>query len=210
MNRRSWATTAGAATAGALGFLALQHWPGMAGAWQFSRADYEQGAVWQLLSSQLVHLTAGHAWANAAGLAALLLISRRWVTLPRQAVALVGGALGVALVLALDSQCRYYAGASGALHGLLAGNIVWLWHHARRPSVPRDEGLAERRWAALMLALLLLKLWLQPGQGAPSAWSFPVYHPAHLAGALGGCLLSLVWGAVRAQPSAATQRAEPE
>jgi len=38
-----------------------------------------------------------------------------------------GGAIGVALVVALDSGCIYYAGASGALHGWAAGGALLWW-----------------------------------------------------------------------------------
>ena len=58
----------------ALGWLllVLQLWPGLSAAWRFERVRFEQGAWWQLLSAQWVHLSLTHALANAA---ALLLIA---------------------------------------------------------------------------------------------------------------------------------------
>jgi len=186
--------------------LGLQLWPGAAEGLQFLRMRYVQGAYWQLLTAQGVHLSFGHALGNALAFAVIALWSGRWLGWRQQLLALGGGYAGVAVVLALDAQCSYYAGASGALHGLLAGNalrMVWVGH-AQRPRADAAAGpwLSATRLVGLaLLAAVALKLWWQSG-GMPAApwggWSFPVYHPAHIAGALGGLGLVLLVSAARA------------
>lgn len=116
--------------------LGLQLWPGASEALRFVRASYEQGAHWQLITAQWVHLSLWHAVANALALGLIVLASRAWVIWPLQLAALGGGYAGVALVLALDANCSYYAGASGALHGLLAGNAAAMLWACRVPGWP--------------------------------------------------------------------------
>lgn len=186
--------------------LGLQLWPGAAEALQFSRVRYAQGAYWQLLTAQWVHLSLGHALGNALACAVLVLFSGRWLGWRTQLLALCGGYAGVVAVLAWDAQCSYYAGASGALHGLLAGNALCLvWGgHLQGPQTDAAAGpwlSSARRVGLALLGAVVLKLWWQSG-GTPvaawSGWSFPVYHPAHIAGALGGMVLVLLVLAARA------------
>lgn len=153
--------------------------------WRFVRAADGSYAVWRLLASQLVHLSWPHAVGNA--LAALVLgwVAQRLMPWWISAVALVASALAVAGVLAWDTQCLYYAGASGALHGWLAGGLVW-------GLLKRSDG-TERRLLLLALLGLVAKLSIQ--QYLPTASGFsgvPVYAPAHWAGVLGGTLAVLL------------------
>lgn len=184
--------------------LGLQWWPGASDLLLFERASYERGAVWQLLTSQWVHLSRWHAAGNALALLLIVFASGFWLRWPLQMLALCGGYAGVALVLALDPDCSYYAGASGALHGLLAGNAVALAWLAQPTNLPAGKHgpaphLPALRWmrplAIMVLGLLALKLWLQAADSlaAPLVeWGFPVYFPAHIAGSLGGVGLVLV------------------
>lgn len=190
--------------------LGLQMWPGASELLRFDRTRFEGGVVWQLLTSQWVHLSGWHAVGNALGFVVIVVASRFWVRWPLQVLALGGGYAGVALVLALDPDCRYYAGASGALHGLLAGNamaMVWSARPAFRPETRHDFAVggprssATRLVALTVLAAMAVKLWLQMGrmpQTPLAGWGFPVYHPAHVAGALGGMGLVLLVLAARA------------
>lgn len=196
--------------------LGLQLWPGAAEGLQFTRLRYAQGAYWQLLTAQWVHLSLGHALGNALAFAVLALWSGRWLGWRPQLLGLGGGYAGVAVVLALDAQCSYYAGASGALHGLLAGNalyMVWVGRaQGLRMGAASEPWLSATRLVGLaLLATVALKLWWQSG-GTPAApwggWSFPVYHPAHIAGALGGVGLALLVLAARGAP-ATPEQAQP-
>lgn len=201
--------------------LGLQLWPGASELLRFSRPSYALGAFWQPLTSQWVHLTGWHAVGNALAFALIVAASRYWVRWPLQILALLGGYAGVAVVVALDPDCSYYAGASGALHGLLAGNAVSLALGAcplRRPEGEGDHFFSAPSpscrlgLGAALLIFLALKLWLQSdgGLGAtPSRWGFPVYRPAHCAGALGGLVLVFVasaWRAVAASKMHAESR----
>lgn len=173
----------------------LQLWPGASEALRFERLAFSQGAVWQPLSAQWVHLNWPHAAANAAAAVLLCWLLRPWMPLSRQLLALLGGWLGVAVLLVFDTRCAYYAGASGALHGVLAGAAL----HALAQAKPmRYVG------AALLLGLVLKLGWQAMAQTAAPGWlGIPVYHPAHIAGAVGGALVlaaCLLMQGLRAAP----------
>lgn len=174
--------------------MALQWLPGAAQHWQFGRTAWAAGAWWQLLTAQWVHLSNLHAVANALGMVVLLrafqgLVGGRW-----QALALLGGYAGVAVVLVLDANCTAYAGASGALHGLLAGSAC-----AMLTSPPLQTAPMRRQRMHMLACCVLLglaaKLLVQHFDAPPSAagWlGFSTYVPAHEAGALGGVVAVLV------------------
>ena len=155
---------------------------GAESALHYQRSGFLAGAWWQPLSAQLMHLSAPHAAVNA--LVSWLLIC--WFG--PQRLVFCGSALAVAIGLMLDPQCAYYAGASGALHGCLAGGALAQLAQARG----RD-----RYWSALLLVGLLTKLLLAfwfAGKGVnTAAWlGIAVYWPAHVWGSAGGGLTALV------------------
>lgn len=197
--------------------LGLQAWPGASELLRFTRSGYAQGAFWQTVSSQWVHLSPWHAASNALAFLVIVLASGFWIRWPLQVLALCGGYAGVAVMVALDTNCSYYAGASGALHGLLAGNaaaMVWAGPSLGSPAGaagPAARVAAAYRARLVALAVwggMALKLWWQAG-GTPQApgggWGFPVYYPAHVAGALGGIGLVLLVLAARAVLAAKVQ-----
>lgn len=161
--------------------------------WQFDRVAYDSGAWWLVLTAQWVHFGWIHAGANVLAAVVLLWAFRGLVEGRVQWAALLGGYVGVAVVLVLDTSCAYYAGASGALHGLLAGSALGLLlsathHHA----MPRTRS---RSVGALLLVGLVAKLTLQRWTGDPLApgWlGIATYYPAHEAGAVGGLLSVLL------------------
>lgn len=194
--RRGLTTGAGPwALAFAVLTLVLQWLPSMAQHLQFARADYDVGAWWLLLTAQWVHLSLLHAVVNVLGLTVLLFAFQGLVAARLQVLALLGGYAGVAVLLVLDTDCTLYAGASGALHGLLAGSAcALLWG----PPPPQSR-LTRQRLHLLAGAVLLglaAKLLVQHfGMGPPSSvgWlGFASFYPAHEAGALGGALAMLL------------------
>ncbi len=173
--------------------LGVQWLPGAAQHWQFERAAWAAGAWWQLLTAQWVHLGNMHAAANALGMVVLLRVFQGLVSGHMLALALLGGYAGVALVLMLDPNCAVYAGASGALHGLLAGSACAML----TAPPPQPAPMTRQRMHILGCCVLLglaAKLLVQHFDGSPSAadWlGFAIYYPAHEAGALGGVVAVL-------------------
>lgn len=188
--------------------LGLQWTPGLSDSWQFSRPVFEAGAWWQLLTSQWVHLSAQHAVVNAAAMVLMLLAFDRLVGWRTQAVSLLGGYLGVSVMIAVDPGCTSYAGASGALHGLLAGNalsvLVDRASRAATTFTAKDSligrHIAIRVLALVTLLILAIKLWFQHTASAvaPVGWlGFATYYPAHEAGSLGGLIATAAMSALR-------------
>lgn len=152
------------------------------------RPGYEAGDWWLLFSAQWLHFNAWHATINAVAMAFLPLAFGPLVPVRWQWSALLGGYIGVAWVLALDLGCMRYAGASGALHGLLAGNIAYLLCTARGNL--RIAGVRVGMGWVLLLGLAL-KLLLQRASGSTQELIL-IYYPAHEAGALGGIVAVLL------------------
>ena len=184
-NRVCWGGIFAAVTLG------LQLWPGLAERLRFSRPLFDAGAGWQLLSAQWVHLSPAHAAVNAMAAVLLCWTLLPWVAVRKQLLALLGGYVGVGVLLALDANCLYYAGASGALHGVLAGAAVALL--GGQPASPHS-GWNRRAVGAVLLIALVVKLLVQSSGDATPApgWlHIPAYYPAHAAGAAGGAVAVL-------------------
>lgn len=166
-------------------------------AWQFQRSAWALGAWWQPFTAQWVHLGWVHWLGNVLAFVILWAVLRPRLSARSLLSVHAGGVVGVAAVLLWDAQCQYYAGASGALHGLWAGAAALLLL----------RGL--RSWGAALIALLALKLllpWLGPGV-LPDP-GFPVYHPAHGAGALGGLVAALALAGVQVQSPSRRQQGQ--
>ncbi len=191
----------------------LQLWPGLPAAWRFERPRFEQGAWWELLSAQWVHLSLSHALANAVALLLIAGLLRPWLSRPLQYGLLAGALAGVALAIALDPACAYYAGFSGALHGWLGGAAAWLAGRRSSPdlaapgapsALPAEtaESGPPLAWPRVMLGLLALKVGIESTGWLPSAWSFAVYWPSHAAGlAAGGLVAGLMRALARLAPA---------
>ena len=208
MHRDNFSHTVVVALFGAMLLAALQLIPHAPDVLRFERSAFDRGVLWPLLTSQLVHLSIAHAVLNALALTLSLLVWSRWISLRQQLMALAGGALGVALLLVFDTDASYYAGLSGALHGLWAGNAIMLMvpqrsgvneeperdvRTVRTVAVPCLRGVGRQRLAAVILAVLVIKLWVQGGDSPESlsGWlQLPVYRPAHWAGLIGGIFLA--------------------
>lgn len=175
--------------------LAMQWLPGVAQSLQFHRNGYGAGAWWQLLTAQWVHWSNLHAAVNVLGFTVLLLAFQQLVAGRLQAMALLGGYTGVALEIALDANCAYYAGASGALHGLLAGSALALLLQDTAKAQPLANPRNRVQWLGGWVLLgLAIKLLVQHGSanGTSPGWlGFATYYPAHEAGAVGGLIAIL-------------------
>lgn len=148
----------------------------------FDRSLIEQGQVWRLITGHLSHTSLNHlgwdlvAFAVAAGY--LELNSRRALL-----VSLITGVISVdALLLSPWAEISSYAGLSGLLFAPLLISLVIFAR--KQPSLIG--------WLPLLLCMAKL-IWEQFSQQALLSQSpWPPYPAAHLAGAIGGILISKI------------------
>ena len=162
--------------------------------WGYERQAIGDGQVWRLLTGQLVHLNAVHLALNLLGLAGVMAVWARELTPPLTLLGMVLGSactVGLGLWL-LAPEVAWYAGASGALHGLFTAGIVL----ATRASL----GL---RAAAALGLLLKLVVEAHLDTGSAELIGAPVIHAAHQLGALGGVGSALIWRLLRRSSQAA-------
>ncbi|MEJ2515835.1 MAG: rhombosortase [Gammaproteobacteria bacterium] len=154
----------------------------------WTRGSADGGQWWRLASCQFVHLGPGHLGLNLAGLAAagVLLRSdfRRRDWLAVTAASMAGVAAGLVIFL---PEIGWYAGFSGALHGIFAGAAATWVRRGRR------EG-----WllAGVLAAKLAWETWAGPSGLSVVLTGGPILAAAHLWGALAGGL----WGLLRRLP----------
>jgi rhomboid family GlyGly-CTERM serine protease len=149
---------------------------------RYDRAAILQGAVWRLVTGNLVHLGAAHLAVNAAGLILIGIVFLRWAKIGEWLLAALASALAVgAGMLAFDPGIELYVGMSGMLHGLFAAGALL---DARLPRAMR----------AVLLAGLAVKLGYEQFVGALSVsgalMGATVAVNAHLYGALGGAAMA--------------------
>jgi rhomboid family GlyGly-CTERM serine protease len=144
---------------------------------RYERAGLARGEVWRLLGAHLVHLGAGHALLNCAGLVLLWVLfarefePRRWLWILCCSAASIDAGLWF-----LRPAVEWYAGASGVLHGALAAAAM-SWYR-------RGDGLG----AALVLLLVVKLVYEQQSGLSVFERDLPLLPDAHLFGALGGLL----------------------
>ncbi len=148
---------------------------------EFNRSAIAEGQWWRLFSGQWIHYGFYHLAMNTAAFVLCGYVLLRQVALPQYLLLLICCLITVALGLYwFNPRLQYYAGLSGALHGLVVAGLF--------------EQLRQKSWISLA-ALILVALKLVQEQSA----SFDASHPllpvpvavdAHLYGALAGC----AWG----------------
>lgn len=151
---------------------------------------------WRALTAHLVHVSWPHALINGAALWIVARLLAQDLDAWRQAIALTMSAFAVSVLLAwLHPGIEWYRGLSGALHGLFfAGTAKWL--ACEHPRTVR------RLW---LPAVLFVGGWIkvvveQPAGSAiaHAEWlGAPVVPQAHLAGALAGSVLGLLFAATQ-------------
>ncbi len=157
---------------------------------RYERAAIADGEYWRLLSGHIAHLGFRHLLLNLAGLALVwLLVGRRYRTRHWILVAAISVLLMDAGFWFVDAGMRWYVGLSGLLHGLLlAGAIRGL------RSLPVESIVI----CTLVVAKLAYEQVAGPLPGAEAAAGGAVVVNAHLYGAIGGALATLVfWRRVR-------------
>ncbi len=147
---------------------------------RFDRKLLDEGYVWLLFSSQLVHLNWSHWVLNMAGMAMIAVLFGRYGDVSYWLVVLVISASAVGIGLWwLKPELRWYVGLSGALHGLMLAGIL------------REIQL--RIWSAVALLILVVGklVWEQMAGAMPGSESLiagRVVVDSHLYGALGGAV----------------------
>jgi rhomboid family GlyGly-CTERM serine protease len=186
---------------------------------RYERAALTSGEEWRALTAHMVHLNAAHLLFNLAGL--FLLCELLWADMPlRHGFGLLAwSALGVSAMLWwLHPELAWYAGLSGALHGLWAGCALGAMHNVRTVAdagckmptriMPERHGPVSGRWSgqacvgAVGFALLLVKMasevFFGVSPGTAQAIGGPVITVAHFYGASSGVVYLLLWKGMRA------------
>ena len=140
----------------------------------FSRPRFEQGAWWEPLSAQFVHLTAACA-GHYRGCAAAGCLAAGRTAATRAHLAVLAGAGGRRAAAGTGCRLRALRRFSGALHGWLGGALAL----ARAPAT------AAPRWQRLLLGAAP-KVGLNCWAGGPSARELSVYYPHMRRGLAGG------------------------
>lgn len=147
---------------------------------EFNRALISQGQWWRLVTGQWVHYGLYHLAMNLVAFLLCGYILLRSLPLLRYSLLLLACLLGVGLGLFFLGELEYYAGLSGALHGLLVAGIV--------------RGFREMPWFSLLaLGIIVVKIAQEQAAGFDASHPLlpvPVAVDAHLYGATIGGL----WG----------------
>lgn len=151
---------------------------GLEHALRFDREAIAKGAVWRLLSGNLVHLGYSHLFMNMAGLALVVTLVWHHYSMLEWLFLTVFSSLCVGLGLyLLNPGILWYVGFSGTLHGLMLAGCL-----ADLKSFPLSSGV--------LLALIIAKLvWEQYAGALPGSESVAggrVMVDAHLYGAVSG------------------------
>ena len=159
---------------------------GALGDWGRQLLSYDREALrhfqwWRLATAHLVHLSWRHALLNCAGLAVLWALFAREFTPRRWLWILALAALSIDLGLwFLHPMVLWYLGASGVLHGA--------WSAGACAAYRRGDGMG-----AVIMLLLVIKLVYEQQSGlSVFEGDLPLVPAAHLLGALGGLVGSMV------------------
>jgi rhomboid family GlyGly-CTERM serine protease len=146
----------------------------------YDRHGIVNGEGWRLLSAHFVHLDAEHALLNGLGVVLMwALFARDYSPLRWLAIYLFASLTISAGLWWLNPEVRWYVGASGALHGVMAAGTL---AHLRRRDL---DG-----W--ILAIFIIAKLSYEQFAGSmPFAGASNTIVDAHLYGAVGGLALAL-------------------
>lgn len=165
---------------------------------RYDRSGLMDGEVWRVVTAHLVHLNRLHLLLNLLGL--LLICELQWGALPlRHAVGLLGlSGMAVSVLLWwLHPELVWYAGLSGALHGLWAGCVLFGLRSA--PGISLSSRLPYLAGAFLLAAKLLMEFRYGASEHTAHLIGGGVVTVSHFYGALAGTVYVLTWGCVRVQ-----------
>ena len=190
--------------------LTLTYWPQGLVHFRYDRDALQAGQEWRVLTAHLVHLNTLHLLFNLAGM--LLLCELLWRDFPvlHGAGLLIAAAVGISGALYwIHPELAWYAGLSGALHGLWAGCAlagclpVQAGSDGFTSSCSSNRKWLPPRWSvarcisAAGMICLIVKLVMESHYGASPRTvrmiGSPVITVAHLYGALAGVFYILIW-----------------
>lgn len=186
MTRASLATTITAGIIMALAGVIMMLPDAVADGLMYQRPAILEGQVWRLLTAHWVHLDRAHLLINIAGLAAVILVLGRFLSLASLLLATALGGLMVGLgLLVMATEIDWYVGLSGLISGIWATAAI--------------RGVLKRDWLGFAaIALLAAKLVWEQMEGAPASLTAElgdaVIVDAHLYGMFGGLLAGLLTG----------------
>ena len=154
-------------------------------AWfRFDRLHIWEGEVWRLFSAHLVHMSWNHYAMNCLGIVVIYGLYWRWLTAKTALLWCLISALAVVLgLLVLSPQISWYVGLSGVLHGLIMAGAVTDIHARHR------EGF----WVlGVVVAKLSWEILYGPLPGSETGAGGPIVVEAHLYGAMGGLVVSMM------------------
>lgn len=153
---------------------------------------------WRWWTAPLVHLSAFHLAANAAGALVLGLFGRAAGCGPRETLAWAAAWPLTQALLVLDPRLQQAAGLSGVLHAGVAVAATHLVLDARGAAADRGRDapgaarwLGVAVWAGLLLKLLGETAWQAP-VAPPANTDFPIAVAMHASGAGAGLLCGVV------------------
>lgn len=182
----------------AAGAAAMTYLPEGMAQLRYERGALSAGQAWRVLSAHLVHLNTAHLLHNLLGLLLIREFLWRDMAVMHGLGLLLASAAGVCAGLWwFHPDLAWYAGLSGALHGLWAGcALAACW--PRRATVivrpGRDhDGVAIGIIALLILAAKLCAELLPGSLVAEGMGGIPTVPFAHFHGALAGVLYVVIW-----------------
>jgi rhomboid family GlyGly-CTERM serine protease len=183
--------------------------PGLSELAMYRREAVLDGQVWRLIGAMWVHLSWTHWLANAMAATGLILLgAAATVSARRLGTVLLLSGLAVTIALLRVPEVTWYAGLSGALHGL----ALWLGITLATGAQSSEPSTHRFRWCGVVLCVaMLIKLWLEQSWLSPVAhdpqWGFGVARVAHALGAISGALLwCLEQWRMRRHQASATER----
>jgi rhomboid family GlyGly-CTERM serine protease len=185
-------------------------WPQALTQFRYDRVALSSGEWWRIATGHMVHLNMPHLLLNLFGL--FLLCELLWRDLPwRHGLGLlVSAALGTgALLFWLHPELAWYAGLSGALHGLWSGCALaglrsmqtgaGLPDRAQVPESQPGPGFSYISIAAMIALLLKLGIEFHHGPSSDTMQRIggAVITAGHRYGALTGICYVLIWQGMR-------------
>lgn len=150
---------------------------------RYERIAIINGAIWRVVTGQLVHWNWSHLIMNLAALALILVINNNiklkinWSRITF--ICLISVGLGLFI---FNPEVAWYVGLSGLIHGWFAAGIIILFQQGHNKTI----------WLLLILIIkLIYEKWQMPLTGSLISTDVIIISAAHWYGALSGLVIGL-------------------